>query len=86
MNVRIDKRLFEILNQQGVEITWEQFRAAYSVRQEERWNDPKAVAKRKREEERNARFLADMRDPVKRAAMEKRMAEIMANPFAGMVD
>lgn len=49
MNVRMDKRLIELLNQQGARITWEQFRAAYTVRQQERYDDPKAVAARARE-------------------------------------
>ena len=49
MNVRMDKRLIELMNQQGAGVTWEQFRAAYTVRQEERYNDPKAVALRARE-------------------------------------
>lgn len=48
MNVRMDKRLIELLNQHGARITWEQFRAAYTVRQQERY-DPKAVAARARE-------------------------------------
>ncbi|ORE39189.1 hypothetical protein BKN49_22575 [Pseudomonas aeruginosa] len=49
MNVRMDKRLIELLNQHGARITWEQFRAAYTVRQQERYDDPKAVAARARE-------------------------------------
>lgn len=51
MNVRMDKRVIELLNQQGARITWEQFRAAYAVRQQERYDDPKAVARRAREQE-----------------------------------
>lgn len=50
MNVRMDKRVIELLNQHGAQITWEQFRAAYAVRQKERYDDPKAVARRAREE------------------------------------
>lgn len=50
MNVRMDKRVIELLNQHGAHITWEQFRAAYAVRQQERYNDPKAVARRAREQ------------------------------------
>lgn len=37
MNVRMDKRVIELLNQHGAQITWEQFRAAYAVRQQERY-------------------------------------------------
>jgi len=52
MNVRMDKRLIELLNQHGAQITWEQFRAAYAVRMQERYDDPKAVARRAREQKR----------------------------------
>lgn len=60
MNVRVDKRLFEILSQQGASVTWEQFRAAYAVRQkerEERLKDPKVQARRAREAASDAAFL-----------------------------
>ena len=50
MNVRMDKRVVELLNQHGAQVTWEQFRSAYAVRQQERYNDPKAVARRAREQ------------------------------------
>lgn len=36
MTFNLDKRVFEILRDQGINITWEQFRAAYVMRQEER--------------------------------------------------
>lgn len=36
MTFNLDKRVFEILRDQGINITWEQFRAAYVLRQEER--------------------------------------------------
>lgn len=36
MLVRIDQRLFEILNEQGVSITLEDFKKAYVQRKEER--------------------------------------------------
>lgn len=49
MNVRMDKRLIQLLNDHGARITWEQFRAAYTARQQERFDDPKAVAARARE-------------------------------------
>lgn len=44
MQCRIDKRVIELLNEQGVEITWEQFRTAYDRRRSERASSiPKAV-------------------------------------------
>jgi hypothetical protein len=36
MQARVDKRLIEILNAMGVEITWKQFRDAYNTRRAER--------------------------------------------------
>ena len=36
MQCRMDKRVIELLNEDGVEITWEQFRAAYDRRRNER--------------------------------------------------
>lgn len=51
MNVRMDKRVIELLNQHGAQITWEQFRAAYAIRIQERYDDPKAVARRAREQQ-----------------------------------
>ena len=40
MQCRIDKRVIELLNEDGVSITWEQFRAAYERRRNERNADP----------------------------------------------
>jgi len=50
VNVRMDKRVIELLSEHGAQITWEQFRAAYAVRMQERYDDPKAVARRAREQ------------------------------------
>ncbi|MDC9616301.1 hypothetical protein PSI19_21135 [Xenorhabdus khoisanae] len=47
MIVRLDKRLFEILNEMGVRIDHETFVEAYSRRKAEKNNDPKQAKKRK---------------------------------------
>lgn len=46
MMMNIDKRLITILNDMGVEITWDQFRKAYTARMEEREADPKTIKRR----------------------------------------
>lgn len=45
MQFNLDKRFFEILNEQGHAITWDQFRAAYDVRKAEREASPAAIAR-----------------------------------------
>lgn len=47
MVIRLDKRLIAILNEQGVSITLDQFKAAYSIRISEREKDPKLLARRR---------------------------------------
>jgi hypothetical protein len=47
MLIRLDKRFIAILNEQGVQITLDQFKAAYSVRIAERKSDPKLAARRR---------------------------------------
>lgn len=67
MNVRADKRLIELLNQHGARITWEQFRSAYAVRMQERYDDPKAVARRAREQKRHEAELEFYKQQYKAA-------------------
>ncbi len=45
----LDKRTFELLNNAGYKITFDQFRTVYKERMDERYNDPKAVARREKE-------------------------------------
>lgn len=48
MQFNLDKRFFEILNERGHAITWDQFRAAYDVRKAEREASPAAIARARR--------------------------------------
>lgn len=57
MMFNLDKRTFELLNKAGYKITFEQFRDVYKVRMEERYNDPKAIAKREKEQKENEAYL-----------------------------
>lgn len=57
MMFNLDKRTFELLNKAGYKITFEQFREVYKIRMDERYNDPKAVAKRAKEQKENEAYL-----------------------------
>ena len=57
MMFNLDKRTFELLNKAGYKITFEQFRDVYKVRMDERYNDPKAVAKRAKEQKENEAYI-----------------------------
>jgi len=60
MNVRIDARLFEILNEQrGVKITMAQFKKAYALRKAERDSDPVLSARRLAHIEHMDQFWSD---------------------------
>lgn len=58
MQCRMDKRVIELLNEDGVEITWEQFRAAYDRRRNERDADPLKPVRRARREVEDTAFEA----------------------------
>lgn len=58
MMFNVDKRVFEILREQGVSCTWEQFRAAYAVRIAERDASPKPTSRAQREAKELAQSLA----------------------------
>lgn len=60
MMFNIDKRFLELLCAQGASVTWEQFRSAYDLRKAERESDPRVVARRRREEEAELRFLSQL--------------------------
>lgn len=57
MQFNLDKRFFEILNERGHALTWEQFRAAYDVRKAEREASPEAAARAQRLAAQNRREL-----------------------------
>lgn len=60
MNVRIDARLFEILNEQkGVKITMAQFKNAYALRKAERDSDPVLLARRQAHIESMDKYWSD---------------------------
>ncbi|MBJ7592896.1 hypothetical protein [Aeromonas veronii] len=60
MNVRIDARLFEILNEQkGVNVTMAQFKKAYALRKSERDSDPVLLARRQAHLESMDKFWSD---------------------------
>lgn len=56
MQCRIDKRVIELLNEDGVAITWEQFRAAYDRRRNERNVDPLKPVRRAKQEAEDTAF------------------------------
>ncbi|EAX6626073.1 hypothetical protein T029_25320 [Salmonella enterica subsp. enterica serovar Give] len=47
MIVRLDNRLFEILNEMGAHVDREMFLAAYAQRKAEKENDPRHIRQRK---------------------------------------
>ena len=49
MQFNVDKRFIEILNSQGVQITWKQFREANNTRRAERESNPAFLAKQDEE-------------------------------------
>jgi hypothetical protein len=53
MMFNLDKRTFELLNKAGYKITFDQFRKVYKERMDERYNEPKAVARREKESAEN---------------------------------
>lgn len=57
MQFNLDKRFIQILNDQGHSITWEQLRAAYNVRKEEREADPAAIRRKSLNALQNAREM-----------------------------
>lgn len=57
MQFNIDKRFIEVLNEQGHQITWDQFRAAYDVRKSEREASPEVMARRRKEAIQNEREI-----------------------------
>jgi hypothetical protein len=61
MQFNLDKRFIEILNEQGHAITWDQFRAAYTLRKDERESSPEMIAKRLKDQAQNERELAAYR-------------------------
>lgn len=62
MQFNVDKRFIEILNSQGVQITWKQFREANNLRRSERESDPVAVAKKEKARKRNELEMQAYRD------------------------
>ena len=58
MQCRIDKRVIELLNEDGVSITWEQFRAAYERRRNERNTDPLKPVRHAKQEAEHLAFEA----------------------------
>jgi hypothetical protein len=62
MQFNLDKRFIKILNDQGHRITWEQLRAAYNVRKEERDADPAAVRRKRLNGLQNAREIEALRE------------------------
>jgi hypothetical protein len=70
MMFNLDKRTFELLNKAGYKITFEQFRDVYKVRMEERYNDPKAVAKRAKEQKENEAYLEAYRLELAKEKLE----------------
>lgn len=61
MIVRLDNRLFEILDEMGVHVDREMFMAAYAQRKAERGNDPRHI--RQRELTRLTHDLMSKSDP-----------------------
>lgn len=53
MQFNVDKRFIEILNSQGVQITWKQFREANNTRRAERESTPAFLAKQEEERQLN---------------------------------
>lgn len=53
MQFNVDKRFIEILNSQGVQITWQQFREANNTRRAERESNPAFLAKQDEQERLN---------------------------------
>lgn len=53
MQFNVDKRFIEILNSQGVQITWQQFREANNTRRAERESNPAFLAKQDEKERLN---------------------------------
>lgn len=53
MQFNVDKRFIEILNSQGVQITWQQFREANNTRRAERELNPAFLAKQDEQERLN---------------------------------
>lgn len=62
MQFNVDKRFIEILNSQGVQITWQQFREANNTRRAERESDPVAVVKKEKARKRNELEIQAYRD------------------------
>lgn len=53
MQFNVDKRFIEILNSQGVQITWQQFREANNTRRAERESTPAFLAKQEEQRKLN---------------------------------
>jgi hypothetical protein len=58
MIFNLDRQFFTILQASGIEITWEEFRAAYAVRKAQREKDPKWLESRKRYQQEQQAIVA----------------------------
>lgn len=70
MQFNVDKRFIEILNEDGVSITWEQFRSAYNKRRLEREKEPKRIARQSEAQRELEREIL-----LARAMYQKQLAE-----------